>query len=203
MTTDNFDLDAGALCLNFTNTMEWRFTDQAKELLNGYSDLIRWARAAGIIPDDSAERFLQLAAQQPEKAAATYETAIRLRETIYRIFAGIAAQEGEVNKGDIDILNRSLSEALSHLRISPAPPGFIWDWIESPDSLDRALWPVARSAGELLASDGLDRIGQCADDRGCRYLFLDTSRNGSRRWCSMDACGNRAKARRHYQRHQE
>jgi predicted RNA-binding Zn ribbon-like protein len=80
---------------------------------------------------------------------------------------------------------------------------FAWDWAEDPDSLDRVLWVVARSAGELLTSDQLDRVRQCADDRGCGYLFLDTSRNRSRRWCSMESCGNRAKARRHYQRQQQ
>ena len=68
---------------------------------------------------------------------------------------------------------------------------------------DRILWPVARSAGELLISDKLDRVRQCADDRGCGYLFVDTSRNRSRRWCSMESCGNRAKAHRHYQRQQK
>ena len=202
MTTDEFDLDAGVLCLNFTNTLDWRFTDHAKERMNDYSDLIRWGRAAGALPQGCAERLLQIAGQQPEKAAATYKAAIKLRETIYRLFANISEQEGQVNPADIEFLNRSLSNSLSHMRIIPAPHGFTWDWAESPESLDRVLWPVTRSAGDLLASDTLHRIGQCADDRGCRYLFLDTSRNGSRRWCSMEACGNRAKARRHYSRRQ-
>jgi predicted RNA-binding Zn ribbon-like protein len=62
------------------------------------------------------------------------------------------------------------------------------------------MWPVVHSAAELLTSPHLDRVRQCADDRGCGFLFFDTSRNGSRRWCSMESCGNRAKARRHYQR---
>jgi predicted RNA-binding Zn ribbon-like protein len=63
------------------------------------------------------------------------------------------------------------------------------------------LWPVARSAADLLTSaEELARVGQCADDRGCGWLFFDTSRNHSRRWCAMKDCGNRAKARRHYRR---
>ena len=203
MTTDVFDLDAGALCLDFTNTLEWRFTDHPKELLNDYSDLIHWGEAAGIMPSDRAVRLLQIAENQPEKAAAAYGAAIKLRETIYRIFANVSVREGGVNRDDLDVLNRSLSKSLSHLLIIPSPEGFVWDWTQSPERLDRVLWPVTRSAGELLASDRLDRVGQCADDRGCRYLFFDTSRNGSRRWCSMDACGNRAKARRHYKLHEK
>jgi len=62
------------------------------------------------------------------------------------------------------------------------------------------LWPVTRAAVDLLLSDSLAQVGQCADDRGCGLLFIDTSRNHSRQWCSMDACGNRAKAQRHYRR---
>jgi predicted RNA-binding Zn ribbon-like protein len=62
------------------------------------------------------------------------------------------------------------------------------------------LWPIAREAANLLTSKDIKRMGECADDRGCGYLFFDTSRNHSRRWCSMESCGNRAKAQRHYQR---
>jgi predicted RNA-binding Zn ribbon-like protein len=68
--------------------------------------------------------------------------------------------------------------------------------------LDEMLRPVARSAADWLVSADVDRVRLCADDRGCGYLFVDTSRNRSRRWCSMESCGNRAKARRHYERHQ-
>ena len=60
------------------------------------------------------------------------------------------------------------------------------------------LWPVVQSAVDLMTSPELDRVGQCADDRGCGWLFVDTTKNRSRRWCDMRDCGNRAKARRHY-----
>ena len=75
---------------------------------------------------------------------------------------------------------------------------FAWDWTPE-NALDRVLWPVVRDAAELLSGEDLDRVGRCAD-ANCGWLFLDTSRNHSRRWCSMKDCGNRAKARRHYQR---
>ena len=76
---------------------------------------------------------------------------------------------------------------------------FTWTWLDEPLSLDTPLWPVARSAAELLTSSELSALRLCASDR-CAWLFLDTSRNGSRRWCSMRTCGNRAKARRHHAR---
>lgn len=61
--------------------------------------------------------------------------------------------------------------------------------------------PILIDAGELVTDGRLDRIGQCDPDEGCGWLFLDTTRNGSRRWCSMDTCGSAAKARAWYHRH--
>jgi predicted RNA-binding Zn ribbon-like protein len=202
MNTDVFDLDAGALCLDFANTLEWRSNEHPKELLNDYSDLIRWGKAAGIVPLGRAKQLRQIAENQPERAAAVFEGALQLREAIYRIFSSFSEQ-GNVDSEDLAVLNKSLARSLSHLQIIPSAQGFAWDWTESPDGLDQVLWPATRSAGELLNSDRLDRVRQCADERGCNYLFIDTSRNRSRRWCSMDSCGNRAKARRHYKRQQK
>lgn len=202
MTTDVFDLDAGALCLDFANTLEWRSGEHPKELLSDFSDLIRWGEAADIVPSGRAIRLRQIAESQPERAAAVLEDAIQLREAIYRIFSSFSEQDN-VDPEDLAVLNRSLARSLSHLQIIPSSQGFAWDWAESPDGLGQILWPPTRSAGELLASDRLDRVCQCADDRGCNYLFIDTSRNRSRRWCSMESCGNRAKARRHYKRRQK
>lgn len=77
---------------------------------------------------------------------------------------------------------------------------FAWSWADEPLDLEMPLWPIARSAAELLTSPAaLPTLRLCASER-CAWLFLDTSRNGSRRWCSMRTCGNRAKARRHHAR---
>jgi predicted RNA-binding Zn ribbon-like protein len=199
MNSDTFDLEAGALCLDYANTLENRAGNHPQDLLNDYFDLLRWGEAAGILHTEQAKQLRQIAEHQPEGATAVYENAIQLRETLYRIFANFWEQ-GSASPDDLAILNDALSSALPHLQVIPSSPGFTWDWTKSPDNLEQILWPVARSAGELLVSDLLDRVRQCADDRGCSYLFVDTSRNRSRRWCSMESCGNRAKARRHYKR---
>jgi predicted RNA-binding Zn ribbon-like protein len=88
-------------------------------------------------------------------------------------------------------LRRALAEAeltptASRYRLTPRPS----------TELDRIFWPITRSAAELLTSADIDRVREC-DGRGCGWLFLDTSKAGRRRWCSMAICGNRAKARRH------
>lgn len=198
MGSDTFDLGAGALCLDFINTLEWRLSEDPKENLNDYADLLRWGKAAGTMPSDGVEKIHQITESNLEKAEAVYTFAIRLREAIYQIVDG-HLEGREADKDDLTLLNDALSGSLSHLRIKPSPPGFAWAWPVNADDLDQLLWPVVRSAAELLVSDDLDRLGQCADDRGCGYLFIDTSRNRSRRWCSMESCGNRAKVRRHYQ----
>lgn len=199
MHTDIFDLDAGALCLDFANTMEWRNSDNLHEHLNSYTDVASWAEAAGIVSVERAVQLRHIAQNQPEKAGVALGRAIKLRETIYQIFAGYSEQ-GTVDEKEMAHFNEALSKAMSHVQVMPSAKGFAWGWTESTEGFEQILWPVARSAGELLTSEQLDRIHQCADDRGCGYLFVDTSRNHSRRWCSMESCGNRAKAQRHYKR---
>src|SRR6266849_4425044 len=93
------------------------------------------------------------------------------------------------------------AEALPHRRVVQSGRGFSLGW-DGSDDLRRMLWPVALSAAELLAGDHAAPVKLCGmwEASGCSWLFVDESRNGSRRWCSMKDCGNRAKARRHYQR---
>ena len=93
-----------------------------------------------------------------------------------------------------------LADQQSDAEIVQSEQGFAWSWAEDVPGAALVTWAVARSAADLLTSDQLGRVRQCADDRGCGYLFVDTSRNRSRRWCSMKSCGNRAKAKRHYER---
>lgn len=197
--TSALHLQEGWLCLDFANTAEWHASDHPEEHLNRYSDLIDWAQQVGILTDREAQRLSQEAARRPADAAAVFERAIALREAIYRIFSTVAGG-GSAETTDLATLNAALSGALVWSQIVPTAHGFAWGWSDDENALERMLWPVARSAAELLTSQELNRVGVCADDRGCGWLFLDTSRNRSRRWCDMKDCGNRAKARRHYKR---
>lgn len=194
-----FNLDSGALCLDFANTVDWHASDYPDDLLHDYAGLLAWAEAAGILTSAQAGRLREMALQWPEMAEAAFDRAVRLRETIYRLFVAIAEKEVFAEE-DLALLNKALSESLAHLQINSSSSGFTWNWAERPLDFEQVLWPVTRSAAELLIADELQRVRQCADDRGCGYLFVDTSRNGRRRWCSMESCGNRAKAQRHYHR---
>jgi predicted RNA-binding Zn ribbon-like protein len=99
----------------------------------------------------------------------------------------------------LSAFNDVLHRALAHRRIEVSGDRFVWEW-DSTTALERILYPVAVSMGDLLTDAALQRLGQCP---GCGWLFLDQSKNRSRTWCKMDACGNRAKARRHSARRKE
>jgi len=199
MSDERFDFDGGDLSLDFANTNEWHASQHPLEHLGGFDDLVDWGEAAGLIDAARASELHDLASQRPAEAAQSYAQAISLREAIYRIFSAQYRRD-RVSPEDLQILNNTLSSSLSHLQVAHNPQGFSWKWRQDPDAFGQVLWPIARSAADLLTSGRLDRVRECEDDRGCGFLFIDTSRNRSRRWCSMESCGNRAKAKRHYAR---
>jgi predicted RNA-binding Zn ribbon-like protein len=191
----------GWLCLDFANTAEWHTSEQPTEELRSYADLVAWAQAKGVLTEDEAAQLQRKAGSCPTEAADVLQRAITLREAIFRIFSTVT-EGGTPSPADLAILNGALTEGMCHFQIVVGLEGYAWDWSNGELRLDAMLWPVVRSAANLLTSDDLARVGMCADDRGCGWLFLDTSRNRSRRWCSMEGCGNRAKAKLHYKRQQ-
>ncbi len=191
-------LIGGQLSLDFANTVSYRGRQFPEEKLNGFQDLLDWSVLAGTLDEGDARKLSREGGIQPEAAKRVLERAVELREAIHRIFtANISAEPA--SDDDLVTLNRELREALTRLRLSSEPVGYSLDFGWGGDSLDQVLWPIAKSASELLTSDDLVRVRRCAAD-DCDWLFLDTSRNRSRRWCDMKDCGNRSKARRFYER---
>jgi predicted RNA-binding Zn ribbon-like protein len=191
-------LSGNWLCLDFTHTLEERYSGRPEELLRNYSDLVAWGMYEQLLTEEDAQRLLELAKRKPEEAALAFQRAIQAREAIYRIF--YAVSEGEdPRKPDIALLNTLLAESMSHTCLVRRDGGYAWDWQAGEEELDLVLWKVVRSAADLLTSERLDDVRACSAE-DCRWLFLDTSKNHSRRWCDMQTCGNQAKARRHYSR---
>jgi len=190
-----FDLSGGALCLDFSNTWEHRDQPETDRIRN-YADLVVFARQSGFIDEETEASLGKQALRQASAATAVLNKALKLRDALYRIFSARAADR-DVAETDLDLLNSVLAGALAQLRLQPELDTFGWTWVTT--GLEFPLWPVARSAADLLTSDDLDRVRECEADN-CDWLFIDRSRSRSRRWCSMGSCGNRAKARRHYQR---
>ena len=199
MRAGNSDLIGGSLCLDFSNTVGWHSSENPQENLNTYHDLVKWSLLAGILSEDDVRILIHKATKNPTESERALRRAVRLREAIYRIFSSVAAHSLP-KKEDLALLNWNLSKTMAHSQLIQTKTGFSWDIKGNKDELDGMLNPIVRSAADLLTSDELMRVKKCADDRGCGWLFLDSSRNRSRRWCDMKDCGNRAKARRFYKK---
>lgn len=194
-----WSFQSGHIALDFANTADWHASQQPEELLNSYADLVNWSHDFGILDKQLADTLLHEAANHPQKAAAVLDSAQDLREVIYRIFAAISGQI-EPEKEDLEQLKNSYAQAAAAAKIKPDQHGFTLIWTAEPPAFEQMLWPISHAALDLLLSSDLAKVGQCADDRGCGFLFIDSSRNHSRSWCRMESCGNRAKAQRYYQR---
>jgi len=188
----------GELCLDFSNPVGWHDSDDPREGLNNYSDLMLWSKHVGILTDGEAQKLMDKASKRRSEAKRVLEKAIELREAIYRIFSSFIGKSQPEDR-DLSILNSFLSDAMGTSRVIRTKEGFSWGFHTGKDSFDWVLHPIVRSAAELLASNRLERVKKCSG-RYCGWLFLDMSRNRSRRWCDMKDCGNRAKAQRHYHR---
>ena len=193
-----FDLTSGLLCLDFANTVDDRTEIHPQELLVSFEDLISWSRQAQVLTEQEGRELSEKAAQHPSEATRVLQRAVEVREAIFRIFKAVAENETP-EEGDLVTLSAMVAEAQKHAQLVPDTHGFRWEWACKPDDLDCMLWQVVRSAADFLTSDDLDTVRVCASD-SCNWLFIDTSKNHSRRWCNMKSCGNREKARRFYTR---
>jgi predicted RNA-binding Zn ribbon-like protein len=193
-----FDLSGGHLALDFANTISRRHSaEKTVEHLNSYHDLVAFARQTKVITAAESETLRQKAESHAKQAGQVLRSAITLREAIFSAFLALA-NGTPVSHQDIGLIDKAASEALRHRHIVPANGGYAWRWDDEP-MLERTVWPIAESAAALLTSTDLAKVREC-EASDCYWLFLDNSRNHSRRWCTMSACGNREKARRHYRR---
>ena len=194
----NIKLSGGALCLDFANTVHCYGCADLGEYLNTYHDLVAWSRHVGTITDDEAKTLSRRAAGHPAEAKSAHRRAIELREAIYRIFTCTLEGRSPAQE-NLAVFNNHLAKAMMRSQIVKTQEGFYWDMSGNKTKLDWILNPVIRSAADLLVSEDFRRVKKCADPI-CGWLFLDISRNRSRRWCDMADCGNRAKAGRFYKK---
>ncbi len=198
-----FDLQGGTLALDFVNTVSgMRGSPNDRDRLVGFADLVYWAEQVGLIDAARAASLYALEGQQPEGTRQAFAEAIRRRESLHDV--ALAAVDGrETPEAALAVVNAWVADALAHRKFRALGPSRFGAVLDDDGDLLAFLRPVALDAAELLedeVSNGL--VGVCAErDAGrCAWLFLDTTRNHSRRFCSMKDCGNRAKQRRHYRR---
>ena len=167
--------------------------------MQSFTDLLRWSHHVGLLQEELVQCLRKQARERPIEATTRYEQALALREAIYRIFSA-SAREMRPAPDDLAYLSTTYAIALTPARIVPSPGGFAWAWSDEENGLDCLLWLLAKSAVELLTSSDMHQVKECPGNKGCGWLFLDTSKNSSRHWCSMEGCGSRAKRQRQYGR---
>jgi predicted RNA-binding Zn ribbon-like protein len=195
-----YQLVGGALCLDFCNTVGGKREGIAHENLHTYEDLVRWCEQAGITNSEQGRLLKKKAIEDPVQATKVLTRALRLREAIYVIFYAVLNGNLPPTR-EIGLLNAELGLTLGRLRVQGQKDGsFQWIWSGANLMLDYPLGPVAYSAANLLVSGHeCEQLRQCGGEN-CGWLFIDSSKNHSRRWCDMRDCGNRAKVRRHRQK---
>lgn len=192
-------LVGGVLALDFANTAGARETTAPIEHLLTAGNVVAWALHAGSIGAASAKRASSVVSADSEAARKLLRHAVQLRDAVYAVGAAIAHGDAPPQP-DLRTVKDAAHRAMTGAQLgSMAAGGYRLDFSRSPSEA-ALLGPIAWSAIDLLATAPFERIKQCpAHD--CGWLFLDTSKNNSRRWCDMATCGNRTKATRFRDRH--
>ena len=198
-----FDLSGGHPALDLVNTLDNRLSEAPRDLLADYADLLRFAEQARLL-DASRARSLGRSVS-PEAAARALGSARNLREELAAV---LYSRLGGRAAGPADVLNleRHFQEASRQRELGMSAQseatgeGLLhWQWGRSVTAAEYPVWLLAVSAAELLLSGAAAHVRACGAET-CRWLFLDTSKNHTRRWCNMKVCGNRSKARRFQER---
>jgi predicted RNA-binding Zn ribbon-like protein len=181
----------GNLALDFANTVDDPLGPARHDHLSTYDDLLVWSVRTGVLRAGDLDERRRSAEHQSRAASAALRRAHVLRDAVNGVFGAVAAG-ATVASGDWATLRRAAAEGLGHAVARPSGSGYRLEWPQ--DELSAPIWPVADAAVTLLRSGDQRRVKQCA---GCPWLFLDASRSGTRRWCSMEDCGTHEKVKRY------
>lgn len=194
----SLELVGGRLCLDFVNTATARGSAAHRDYLTSYDAMLAWGRHTGVVSTQQAQRLATLAAKDPQAALSALSLSVSLRETIYRLL-GSTVRGRRPESADLLQMNSAFQKASPHRTLLKKGAGFEWGWEFDPGDLLSILWPVVLSTTELMTSPDITRVRQCARE-GCQWMFFDSTKNGTRRWCSMAVCGSRMKSQRFYHR---
>jgi len=174
----------GHLALDFANTVDDPAGPNRYDHIGTYAGLLHWSVRVDILPAARAQDLY-------ETGSPSLRAAHALRHVLNETFGGIAAGQPQADEHWAG-LRPFVTDSYRHSDLVPQKNSYAMRWPD--DRPDAVLWPVARAAADLLTAPVLGRLKRCA---GCPWVFLDRSRNGSRRWCSMEDCGTHAKMQRY------
>jgi predicted RNA-binding Zn ribbon-like protein len=185
-------LVAGNIALDFANTVDEHNENKSYDyLFPGYGNLIGWSLYAGLLDAGQASAMMRLAKREPREAVAVRRRAVALREAIFTVLGPGAASDD-----DLAVLNDEWHIAAANRLLTQPDPDVTPEWTWKPEpALDSVLWAVTLAALDLLTSERRGRVRMC-ESPTCEWLFLDTTKNGSRRFCRSQGCGNRVRVQR-------
>jgi predicted RNA-binding Zn ribbon-like protein len=181
----------GRVCLDFANTIDWRTSEAPQELLPDYAALLSWSKARGTLLAPTVKGLHELATAWAAAAAVAMQEAHTLRSDILETAESLS----NGRYPPLTKINRWLTAVPSQPQL--VKNGRAYAHAVPGTKLEEPLWPILWSLAALLTSSDAARVG-CCHASGCGWFFVDESPNGSRLWCSNDACGNRVRAQRAY-----
>jgi predicted RNA-binding Zn ribbon-like protein len=179
--------------IDYTNTADWRGKEESTEYINQYHDLIDWAELTELVEKQTAAKLREVAKRDPLKAQEAHTRAIKFREAAYNTLVSISNTK-PANLEDKKIIDSETGFMYKHIKLDLDSQRITLDDENNPEYI---LWLLVKDFVDLITSDEIERVKRCASDE-CGWLFIDSSKNRSRKWCNMRGCGNRAKARRYY-----
>jgi len=196
MDIERIELIGGHPALDFVNSVEGRGSDTALNYLPDFETLARWFELAGLITPQRREALFRRARSDPQGATRVWRDAMKLRESLDRIFRALANRERPPVHA-LAAFNEALQLSLANRQVVPDDSGTLrWTWRAGLDPLDSLLNEIALAAVDLMTDEkAKGRIKVCANGP-CDWMFLDTSKNGQRKWCRMAVCGNVTKVRK-------
>jgi predicted RNA-binding Zn ribbon-like protein len=194
-----FKLYAGHPAIELVNTLDMRHSAHPMELIPGYGDLLRFTAQLGLLTSDQAHSLAQTVSESDSRRVLSSTIALReaLASVLYGRLEGAKAPDSQLK-----VLEAHFHDAGLRRRLREEDGFYVWSWSGVEHDPALPLWKLAQEAADLLLSSDVTRISACGDPT-CRWLFLDTSKNHTRRWCDMKTCGNRMKARRYQARAQQ
>jgi predicted RNA-binding Zn ribbon-like protein len=194
-----FKLHAGHPALELVNTLDMRFSGQTIDLIPTYKDLLRLTMQLQMLTVAQARKLGRTVGEG--EARRVVASTVELREALAKVLYG-RIDGTRPPPGQIQVLEKQFHAAGLHRRLMTGESHLEWSWSGVERQAEFPLWMLSQAASDLLVSIDAELIKDCGDPT-CRWLFLDVSKNHTRRWCDMKTCGNRMKARRHHERVKE
>ncbi len=190
---DTLSLDGGSLIFDFINTTSSWVDNDRYDYISDYNKFISWSKKVALLSTQTLSKLMRRAEDQPEAAEKVMGKIARARDVAFHFFSAMI--RGEVQPpGVLRDFNKLISQSLSSYSFDPTCNCIC---LITYDDLSSPLNLVFADAYEVLKYHPRERIKMCSS---CGWIFLDTTKNGKRKWCNSLTCGSVDKSKRYYYR---